>query len=164
MSNCGNAYNRNDLLPRSPPTPLTNGMASESAGPCLVESGQRCCCWAWHCCSASLWGLVLQGFRGEPGRCHPIGCPMSLQPPSNTPLNQHSIRALEDWLISLNAERIDGDPCRWALTRPDWSADILLAREDVVVIWQQPGAEESRCSLPYGLSRADVTAAIQAGP
>ena len=89
---------------------------------------------------------------------------MSLQPPSNTPLNQHSIRALEDWLISLNAERIDGDPCRWALTRPDWTAEILLEREDVVVIWQQPGAEERRCSLPYGLSRADVTAAIQAGP
>ena len=79
-------------------------------------------------------------------------------------MNQHSLRALEDWLSSLNAERIDGDPCRWALTRPAWSAAIRLDRADVVVIWQQPGAEERRSSLPYGLSRADVTAAIQAGP
>ena len=89
---------------------------------------------------------------------------MSLQPPSNTPLNQHSISALEDWLVSLNAERIDRDPCRWSLTRPDWSAEIRLEREDLVVIWRQPGAKELLCSLPYGLSRADVTAAIQAGP
>lgn len=89
---------------------------------------------------------------------------MSPQPPSNTPLNQHSLRALEDWLSSLNAERIDGDPCRWAIIHSDWSAEIRLEREDVVVIWQQPGVEELRCSLPYGLSRADVTAAIQAGP
>ena len=41
----------------------------------------------------------------------------------------------------------------------------LLEREDLKVIWQ-PGSLEAmvQCSLPYGLSRADVEAAIQAGP
>ena len=64
----------------------------------------------------------------------------------------------------LEAERVEGDPCRWRLAGPAWSAELLLEREDLVVIWQQPDDEPRRCALPYGLSRADVDAAIQAGP
>ena len=89
---------------------------------------------------------------------------MSPLPPSSVPLNQHSLRALEEWLISLEAEQVEGDPCRWRLAGPAWSAELLLEREDLVVIWQQPDDEPRRCALPYGLSRADVDAAIQAGP
>ena len=89
---------------------------------------------------------------------------MSPLPPSSVPLNQHSLRALEEWLISLEAERVEGDPCRWRLAGPAWSAELLLEREDLVVIWQQPDDEPRRCALPYGLSRADVDAAIKAGP
>ncbi|MDG2328614.1 MAG: DUF3143 domain-containing protein [Synechococcus sp. cluster2_bin.44] len=86
-------------------------------------------------------------------------------PPESSPLNQHSLRALEQWLLQLGAIRIDNDPCRWQLERPDWSAVLLLAREDLKVIWQSSGTTgETQCSLPYGLSRADVEAAIQAGP
>ncbi|BEV36642.1 hypothetical protein CREGCYN_14540 [Synechococcus sp. M16CYN] len=61
--------------------------------------------------------------------------------------------------------RIDNDPCRWRLEYDDWSAVLLLDQNDLKVIWQSPGdSEETQCSLPYGLSRADVEAAIQAGP
>ena len=86
-------------------------------------------------------------------------------PAESSPLNQHSLRALEQWLLQLGAIRIDNDPCRWQLERPDWRAVLLLAREDLKVIWQSSGTTgETQCSLPYGLSRADVEAAIQAGP
>ena len=86
-------------------------------------------------------------------------------PPESSPLNQHSLRALEQWLLQLGAIRIDNDPCRWQLERPNWSAVLLLAREDLKVIWQASrNTGETQCSLPYGLSRADVEAAIQAGP
>ena len=67
--------------------------------------------------------------------------------------------------MQLGAIRIDNDPCRWQLERPDWSAVLLLAREDLKVVWQASGnTGETQCSLPYGLSRADVEAAIRAGP
>jgi hypothetical protein len=65
----------------------------------------------------------------------------------------------------LGAIRIDNDPCRWQLERPDWSAVLLLAREDLKVIWQASGnTGETQFCLPYVLSRADVDAEIQAGP
>ena len=58
-----------------------------------------------------------------------------------------------------------GNPCQWMLERSEWRALLLLEREDLKVIWH-PGSLEAmvQCSLPYGLSRADVEAAIQAGP
>ena len=85
-------------------------------------------------------------------------------PPPTTPLNQHSLRALEEWLLNLGAEPIDGDRCRWSLAKEAWTAELRLEREDLVVVWDNSGADVPPCSLPYGLSRQDVTAAIQAGP
>lgn len=85
-------------------------------------------------------------------------------PPPSTPLNQHSLRALEEWLESLGATPTDGDRSRWNLINPSWSAELRLEREDLVVVWQTGEPGSTPCSLPYGLSRLDVTAAIQAGP
>ena len=89
---------------------------------------------------------------------------MSDLPSQSTPLNQHSIRALEQWLASLGASRVDGDPCLWSLVTPEWTAVLELEREDLRVAWQRPDQADRVCSLPYGLPRADVEAAIQAGP
>ena len=89
---------------------------------------------------------------------------MAELPTAETPLNQHSIRALEQWLSQLGAAVVEGNHCHWTLVRSDWSADLLLAREDLVVVWSANAPGEQRCSLPYGLSRKDVEAAINAGP
>lgn len=89
---------------------------------------------------------------------------MSDLPSQSTPLNQHSLRALEQWLTSLGASRVDGDPCLWALVTPEWTAELQLEREDLRVAWQRPDQSDRVCSLPYGLPRADVEAAILAGP
>ena len=85
-------------------------------------------------------------------------------PSQSTPLNQHSLRALEQWLASLGASRVDGDPCLWAVVTPEWTAELQLEREDLRVAWQRPDQSDRVCSLPYGLPRADVEAAILAGP
>ena len=74
------------------------------------------------------------------------------------------MRALEAWLQSLGAEPIEGDRCRWSLVKEAWSAELRLEREDLVVVWQNTDDASAPCSLPYGLSRLDVTAAIEAGP
>ena len=89
---------------------------------------------------------------------------MSALPSDQTPLNQHSLRALEQWLRELGAEPVPENPCRWLLNNPDWNAQLLLDRENLKVIWHQTGQPDRQCLLPYGLPRADVAAAIQAGP
>ena len=66
--------------------------------------------------------------------------------------------------MNLGAEPIEGDRCRWSLETEAWTAELRLEREDLVVVWGNRNADVSPCSLPYGLSREDVTAAIQAGP
>ena len=90
---------------------------------------------------------------------------MSALPSETTPLNQHSLRALELWLQELGATRIDDDPCQWLLEASEWRAVLLLDRDDLKIQWMSSSsATSSSCSLPYGLSRGDVEAAIQAGP
>lgn len=84
-------------------------------------------------------------------------------PPAQTPLNQHSLRALETWLTDLGALRSDHDACLWQWHQPLWSAQIRLDQEDLQVIWQQDGATCQRI-FPYGLSRLDIEAAMRAGP
>ena len=88
---------------------------------------------------------------------------MSPLPPAQTPLNQHSLRALETWLADLGAVRSDQDACLWQWSQPLWSAQIRLDQEHLQVIWLQDGATSQR-SFPYGLSRLDIEAAMRAGP
>jgi hypothetical protein len=82
-------------------------------------------------------------------------------PPERTALYNHPLPVLEAWLRALGAERESGAPERWRLTRSDWSARIVLDTEELVVRWQGEGPERR---FPYGLCRADVEAAILAGP
>ena len=87
---------------------------------------------------------------------------MSL-PPARIPLNRHSLSALEAWLRSLGAERSPDDFCLWLWQHPSWLAEIRLDIDDVRVSWSV-GKKLCQRSFPYGLSRADVEAALLAGP
>lgn len=84
-------------------------------------------------------------------------------PPAQTPLYHHPLPALEQWLGELGAVQQRAAPCVWDLHRLEWSARIELEVEDLSVAWHADGQTRRR-SFPYGLSRADVEAAILAGP
>ena len=84
-------------------------------------------------------------------------------PPINTPLNQHSLKALEIWLEELGALRSDKDPCCWDWITPKWSAQIRMETENLKITWEKDG-EKNQCNFPYGLSREDVQYAIYQGP
>ena len=84
-------------------------------------------------------------------------------PPANTPLNQHSLGALELWLTSLGAERNSENLCVWNWVKPQWSAEITIQQEDLVVVWDTK-EKKSQFGFPYGLSREDVEAALNHGP
>lgn len=84
-------------------------------------------------------------------------------PPDRTPLYNHTLPALEEWLRELGARQQGSHATCWDLHHPQWSASIALEVEELVVCWHQEGRRSER-HFPYGLSRADVEAAILAGP
>ena len=88
---------------------------------------------------------------------------MTLLPPINTPLNQHSLSALELWLTELGAEQNVDDRCLWNWVTPNWRAEIQVEFESLLVTWEKDGIKNQR-SFPYGLSRNDVEAAMRQGP
>jgi hypothetical protein len=88
---------------------------------------------------------------------------MTTLPPPHTPLYNHPLPALEQWLVDLGAARNRTSPSCWDLHRPQWSALIELEIEDLRVSWHQDGHTTVRL-FPYGLTRSDVESAILAGP
>ena len=84
-------------------------------------------------------------------------------PPEDTPLYNHPLPALEEWLRTLGARQQASHSPSWDLHVPQWSARIDLEGEDLKVSWHQEGSASVRM-FSYGLSRADAEAAILAGP
>lgn len=84
-------------------------------------------------------------------------------PPPGTPLYHHPLPLLEAWLRGMGARQRGAHSTQWDLHQPQWSALLELDVEDLKVSWLQDGRQSLR-QFPYGLSRADVEAAILAGP
>ena len=84
-------------------------------------------------------------------------------PSADTPLYSHPLPVLEDWLRSSGFVRSEEDVCLWTLERTQWTAQLLLQSDGLVISWSQQGSSTER-AFSYGLSRADLEAAILAGP
>ena len=84
-------------------------------------------------------------------------------PSSDTPLYSHPLPALEQWLQTSGFQRSDADPCLWTLERPQWTAELLLQSDGLVISWIADGRSTQR-GFSYGLTRADLESAILAGP
>ena len=88
---------------------------------------------------------------------------MSLLPSSNTPLDQHSLTAIEYWLKGIGAIRCEDDPCAWEWEVSNYSAKIFLCQDELRVNWIKQN-KTSQFSFPYGLPRLDIEAALLQGP
>jgi hypothetical protein len=88
---------------------------------------------------------------------------MPALPPEQTPLYNHPQPAQEQWLRQLGARQRGPHAVVWDLQHAGWTAEIVLESENLAVSWQGQG-QGSQCRFPYGLNRADVEAAILAGP
>ena len=84
-------------------------------------------------------------------------------PPPQAPLYNHPLPALESWLRQLGAVQRGPNSCLWDLQTTEWSAELELEVEELSVRWQGAAGAVQR-HFPYGFSRADVEAAILAGP
>ncbi len=88
---------------------------------------------------------------------------MTSLPPAETPLNRHSLIALEAWLSQLGARKSSDNPSFWYLQASKWAAEISLGRDELCVVWKDGQLENQRC-FSYGFARNDVEAAINEGP
>jgi hypothetical protein len=84
-------------------------------------------------------------------------------PSPQAPLYNHPLPALEQWLTELGAVQQGPHSCHWDLSLNNWSAELELETEELTVRWNTGGGPVER-HFPYGFSRADVEAAILAGP
>jgi Protein of unknown function (DUF3143) len=106
---------------------------------------------------------------------------MTLLPTDDTPLYNHPLPEIEQWLISMGCEQDDSELHCWHITKPDWKAELCLDIEELTVRYQvinSTGANAPDRAAPqgvlgsqniyrtfkYSLSRQDIENAVFAGP
>jgi hypothetical protein len=102
---------------------------------------------------------------------------MTLLPTDDTPLYNHPLPEIEQWLISMGCEQDDSELHCWHITKPDWKAELCLDIEELTVRYQsnhntsipetQPsgvGTQGIYRTFKYSLSRQDIENAVFAGP
>jgi Protein of unknown function (DUF3143) len=98
---------------------------------------------------------------------------MTLLPTDNTPLYNHPLPEIEQWLMSMGCEQDDSELHCWYINKPDWRAELCLDIEELTVRYHAPsGASPAAISgsnsiyrtFKYSLSRQDIENAVFAGP
>jgi hypothetical protein len=87
-------------------------------------------------------------------------------PPSDTPLYNHPLPQIEQWLASHGCEQDRNDLHLWRLEHPNWRAEIWLDIEELNVRYLQAGDDgrDIQRSFKYSLSRQDLEAVVFGGP
>jgi hypothetical protein len=87
-------------------------------------------------------------------------------PPPETPLYNHPLPEIEQWLADLGCEQDRDNLHCWAIEQPTWKAQLCLDIEELVVRYLDAGegGSEITRAFKYSLSRRDVEAAIVSGP
>lgn len=87
-------------------------------------------------------------------------------PSADTPLYNHPLPEIEQWLIDRGCEQSKDDIHCWYVQRPDWKAELCLDIDQLTVRYFQFGEGDRAIqrSFKYSLSRQDIEDAIFAGP
>ena len=85
---------------------------------------------------------------------------------AETPLYNHPLPQLEEWLIQLGCQQDKEIPHFWFIERPTWKAELYLETEELVVRYLKAGVGDRDISrsFKYSLSRQDVEQAVFSGP
>ncbi len=87
-------------------------------------------------------------------------------PAPNTPLYNHPLPDIEQWLEKQGCEQDAQEPHLWHVARPAWSAELRLDVEELTVLYlgaSQDGRNIRR-TFKYSLSRQDIEDAVFSGP
>lgn len=88
-------------------------------------------------------------------------------PPPETPLYNHPLPDIEQWLLSQGCEQDPEEPHCWRVQRSDWNAKLLLDVDSLTVHYLETNggaSSEIQRSFKYSLSRGDLDEAIFSGP
>ncbi len=87
-------------------------------------------------------------------------------PTADTPLYNHPLPEIEQWLVSLGCQQDSNDLHCWYTERSDWKAQICLEVEQITVEYSQTNEQgkDIKRSFKYSLSRQDIEAAVFSGP
>jgi len=87
-------------------------------------------------------------------------------PAADTPLYNHPLPAIEQWLRDLGCVQNQAEPNCWRIERSTWQAELALEIEELTVRYLQAGADGRDIvrSFKYSLSRSDIEAAVFDGP
>lgn len=90
---------------------------------------------------------------------------MSL-PPADTPLYNHPLPCIEDWLRLKGCQQDKTNLHHWYLQRPDWEAELWLEIDSLMVCYvgAGEGGKDIQRSFKYSLSRKDLEDVIFSGP
>ena len=87
-------------------------------------------------------------------------------PPSETPLYNHPLPDIEQWLSELGCQQDTENLNCWIVKYPSWHAQLSLEFEELAVCYLHAGEGGLNInrSFKYSLSRQDIEAAIFSGP
>ncbi len=87
-------------------------------------------------------------------------------PPPETPLYNHPLPEIEQWLSDLGCQQDQDNLNCWTVQRPTWKAQISLEIEELTVCYLKLGTvdEEITRAFKYSLSRQDLELAVFSGP
>jgi hypothetical protein len=89
-----------------------------------------------------------------------------LLPSADTPLYNHPLPVIEEWLKTQGCQQDREDLHCWRVEKTDWKAELWLDVDQLTVRYFQAGDEgrDIQRSFKYSLSRRDVEDAIFSGP
>ncbi|MBE9181953.1 DUF3143 domain-containing protein [Oculatella sp. LEGE 06141] len=87
-------------------------------------------------------------------------------PSADTPLYNHPLPDIEDWLMSQGCQRDAQDVHCWHVRQDSWKAELSLEVDSLSVRYLGAGenGRDIQRSFKYSLSRHDLDAAIFSGP
>lgn len=87
-------------------------------------------------------------------------------PPPETPLYNHPLPDIEQWLAEQGCVQDKADLHCWRIERLDWNAELCLDIDQLIVRYFAAPAENRAVqrSFKYSLSRKDIEDAVFAGP
>lgn len=87
-------------------------------------------------------------------------------PSSQTPLYNHTLPKIEEWLRSQGCQQDTHELHCWRIERSTWKAELWLDVEQITVryINAAEGNQDIQRSFKYSLSRQDIEEAVFSGP
>lgn len=87
-------------------------------------------------------------------------------PVPETPLYNHTLPQIEQWLKNQGCKQDEKELEHWQLKKTTWEAELWLDIEQIIVKYIQVGenGQDIQRSFKYSLCRRDIEEAVFSGP